>query len=85
MRRTEKTEAETPDVETAPAHASLDDVVQVWNLTEKGLRLPNDQYIRGKSSTKVRGWGIWKNDDIVKAWLTSGALTESDPGAPPPP
>ncbi len=72
-----------PPLEVSIAHSDHADEVEVWNTTIKGLRLPNNQYIKGKSTIKVRGWGIWKNDDIVKAWLASGALTESDPGAPP--
>jgi hypothetical protein len=64
-------------------HDSPEDETEVWNITKKPLRIPNHQIIMGNSSTRVRGWGIWKNDDIVKAWLLTGALTETDPGEEP--
>ncbi len=74
-----------PPLEVSIAHSDHADEVEVWNTTIKGLRLPNNQYIRPLKSTRVRGWGIWKSDDIVQAWLACGAITETDPEAAPPP
>jgi hypothetical protein len=73
------------DANVDARHDSLEDETEVWNVTVKPIRIPNHQIIMGKSSTRVRGWGIWKSDDVIRAWLKTGALTETDPGEQPPP
>ena len=70
---------------TPETQHALEDRVKVWNVTIKSLHLPNGQWIMAKSSTEVRGWAVWKDHDVVKAWLNTGALTETDPEAAPPP
>jgi hypothetical protein len=70
------------DPDVAATHDSLSDETQVWNLTNKSIHLPNGQWIARHSTSKIRGWGIWKNNDVVKSWLQTGALTETDPDEP---
>jgi hypothetical protein len=56
---------------------------KVWNNTTKLFRMPNNQVILPKNFNNIAGWDIWKDHDVVKSWLMTGALTEDEPLAPP--
>ena len=75
----ETTRSDSESRDRVEGRHALEDEVEVWNLTVKPLRLPNNQVIRAHSSTNVRGWEIWKYHDVVKAWLQTGALSETQP------
>lgn len=52
---------------------------KVWNNTNKAFRMPNNQAILPRRSGNISGWDVWKDDDVVKSWLSTGALTEDEP------
>jgi len=82
---------ETSDPSPSPRH--LEGRTRVWNLTVKPIRVPNGQIIWGVGQVRlpdgsrvsrqnwadVMDWEVWKGADVVRAWLETGALTETDP------